>query len=74
MGNMYKIKRHLPLEVQLQISHSFVQIHLNFCSLVWGYSLLSRPVSLSPLFCLPLTMTKRVRVQVISLGARLFLR
>ena len=26
MGIMFKIKRHLPLEVRLQIYHSFVQI------------------------------------------------
>ena len=38
MGIMYKIKRHLPLEVRLQIYHSFVQSHLNFCSLVWGFA------------------------------------
>ena len=38
MGIMYKIKRHLPLGVRLQIYHSFVQSHLNFCSLVWGFA------------------------------------
>ena len=35
---MYKIKKFLPLTARLQIYHSFVQSHLNFCSLVWGFS------------------------------------
>ena len=35
---MYKIKKYLPLEARLQIYHSFVQSHLNFCSLVWGFT------------------------------------
>ena len=38
MGIMYRIKRHLPLKVRLQLFHSFVQSHLNFCSLVWGFA------------------------------------
>ena len=38
VGVMYKIKRYLPLQARLQIYHSFVQSHLNFCSLVWGFA------------------------------------
>ena len=38
MGIMYRLKRHLPLKVRLQLYHSFVQSHLNFCSLVWGFA------------------------------------
>ena len=38
VGIMYKIKKFLPLKVRLQIYHSFVQSHINFCSLVWGFS------------------------------------
>ena len=35
---MYKLKRHLPPQVRLQIFHSFIQSHVNYCSLVWGFS------------------------------------
>jgi hypothetical protein len=35
---MYKIKTFLPLKARLQIFHSFVQSHINYCSLVWGFS------------------------------------
>ena len=38
VGIMYKIKRYLPLTARLQIYHSFVQSHLNFCSLLWGFT------------------------------------
>ena len=38
VGIMYKIKRHIPLEVRLQIYNSFVQCHVNYCCLVWGFS------------------------------------
>ena len=38
IGIMYKIKRHLPPRARLQIYHSFVQSHLNYCSLIWGFS------------------------------------
>ena len=38
VGIMYKIKRHLPLKARLQIYHSFVQCHVNYCCLVWGFS------------------------------------
>ena len=38
VGIMCKIKKFLPLSAQIQIYHSFVQSHINFCSLVWGFS------------------------------------
>ena len=38
IGIMYKIKRYLPMNARLQIYHSFVQSHLNYCSLVWGFT------------------------------------
>ena len=37
VGIMYKIKKLLPLKVRLQIYHSFIQSHINYCSLVWGF-------------------------------------
>ena len=38
MGIMYRLKTSLPLRVRLQLHHSFVQSHLNYCSLVWGFA------------------------------------
>ena len=39
IGLMYKLKIQLPLlKVRIQIFHSFVQSHINYCSLVWGFS------------------------------------
>ena len=38
IGIMYKIKGQLPMKVRIQLYHSFVQSHLNFCSLVWGFT------------------------------------
>ena len=38
VGIMYKIKSSLPISARLQIFHSFVQSHLNYCSLIWGFS------------------------------------
>ena len=35
---MYKIKSKIPLNIRLQIYHSFVQSHLNFCSIVWRFT------------------------------------
>ena len=46
VGIMYKIKHLLPLQARLQIYHSFVQSHLNFCSLVWGFTCKSKIDSL----------------------------
>ena len=37
IGVMYKLKRFLPLKSRLQIYHSFVQSHIQYCSLVWGF-------------------------------------
>ena len=38
IGIMYKLKKHLPLKARIQIYHSFVQSHLNYCSLIWGFA------------------------------------
>ena len=38
IGIMYKIKHSIPLNVHLLIYHSFIQSHLSFCSLIWGFS------------------------------------
>ena len=38
VGVMYKIKRYLPLKARLNIYHSFVQSHINYCALVWGFT------------------------------------
>ena len=46
IGIMYKIKHHLPLKARLQIYHSFVQSHINYCSLVWGFAAKSHIESL----------------------------
>ena len=35
---VYKIKKYLPVTTRLQIYHSFVQSHLNYYSLVWGFT------------------------------------
>ena len=35
---MYKIKKCLPIEARLQIYHSFIQSHINYCSLLWGFT------------------------------------
>ena len=46
IGVMYKLKKYLPLEARLQIYQSFVQSHLNYCSLVWGFAAKSHIESL----------------------------
>ena len=38
VGIMYRIKNLLPCKARLQIFHSFIQSHLNFCPLVWGFA------------------------------------
>ena len=38
IGIMYKLKSLLPLKSRIQIYHSFVQSHINYCSLIWGFS------------------------------------
>ena len=35
---MYKLKFLIPIKVRLLIYHSFIQSHLNFCSLIWGFA------------------------------------
>ena len=35
---VYKLKSQLPLKVRFQIFHSFVQSHIHYCLLVWGFS------------------------------------
>ena len=46
IGIMYKIKSRLPLQTRVQIYQSFVQSHLNYCSLVWGFAAKSHIESL----------------------------
>ena len=46
VGIMYKLKFILPTKARLQIFHSFIQSHLNFCSTVWGFSAKSNIESL----------------------------
>ena len=46
IGVMYRLKKMLPVKAQLQIYQSFVQSHLNFCSLVWGFAAKSNIESL----------------------------
>lgn len=36
VGVIFKLKGILPLSVRLAIYNSFVQSHLNYCSLIWG--------------------------------------
>ena len=38
VGIMYRIKSFLPIKARVQIFHSFIQSHLNFCCLVWGFA------------------------------------
>ena len=47
VGILYKLKNSLPLSARLNIFHSFVQSHLNYCSLVWG---LGPKACIEPLF------------------------
>ena len=42
IGLLYKLKKLLPLNARLAIFQSFVQSHLNYCSLVWGFTCKSR--------------------------------
>ena len=45
---MYKLKKYLPLAARLQIYHSLVQSHLNYCSLLWGFA---SKAHIESLFC-----------------------
>ena len=46
VGVIYRIKNLCPVRVRLQIFHCFVQSHLNFCPLVWGFAAKSHIESL----------------------------
>ena len=46
IGIMHRIRSHLPFQVRVQIFHSFVQSHLNYCALVWGFTAKSHIESL----------------------------
>ena len=37
-GILYKLKSILPQPARLSIFHSFIQSHLNYCSLIWGFA------------------------------------
>ena len=37
IGVMFKIKKFLPLKARLQVYHSFIQSHISYCSMVWGF-------------------------------------
>ena len=47
VGILYKLKKLIPLTARKNIFYSFVQSHLNYCSLVWG---LGPKASIEPLF------------------------
>ena len=47
VGILYKLKNILPFFARKNIFHSFVQSHLNYCSLVWG---LGPKACIEPLF------------------------
>ena len=38
IGIMYRLKKLLPIQVRIQIYQSFIQSHVNYCSLVWGFA------------------------------------
>ena len=46
IGVLYKLKSIVPLSVRLMIYNSFIQSHLNYCSLLWGTSAKSKIDSL----------------------------
>ena len=48
VGIMYKLKSIIPIKSRIQIYHSFIQSHINYCSLVWGFSAKS---NIEKLFC-----------------------
>ena len=47
VGILYKLKNILPLNARKNIFHSFIQSHLNYCSLIWG---LGAKSNVEPLF------------------------
>ena len=38
IGSLYKLKKILPLKARLLSFNSLVQSHLNYCSLIWGFT------------------------------------
>ena len=38
VGIIYKLKNKVPLSVRIQIYHSLIQSHLNYCSIIWGFA------------------------------------
>ena len=38
IGVLSQIKSYLPLNARLQIYHCLIQSHVNYCSLIWGFS------------------------------------
>ena len=48
LGVMYRLRTQIPLKARLLIFHSFIQSHLNYCSLVWGFAAES---TINSLFC-----------------------
>ncbi len=55
IGIMYRLNKLLPEKAMVKIFHSFIQSHLNYCSLVWGFSSKSK---IESLFC---TQKKAIR-------------
>ena len=47
IGVLYSLKQSLPVTARLNLYHSFIQSHLNYCSLVWGFGCKS---TIEPLF------------------------
>ena len=47
VGILFKLKKSVPISARKNIFYSFVQSHLNYCSLVWG---LGTKSSIEPLF------------------------
>ena len=46
IGILCKIKKLLPIQVKMQIFQSLIQSHLNYCSIVWGFTAKSNIESL----------------------------
>ena len=42
VGIFYKLKHQLPLTSRLNLFHAHIQSHLNYCSLIWGFSCKSK--------------------------------
>ena len=38
VGIMYTLKNKVPLKTRIQIFHSFIQSHLNYCAIVWSFA------------------------------------